>query len=98
MSWIQIIAIALGALFIASNFIDFKKLLNQNTVKENLANSDEVIELDNSTKKDSLSDIVSSWEKLKNICKQNNLSEAEKKLEEIFPLLVKKDKPDEPAV
>lgn len=42
----------------------------------------------------SLARIVSKWEELRNMCKDYNLTEAENKLEEVFPLLLKDEDKD----
>jgi hypothetical protein len=83
MSTAQLIIIGVGVL-IALSSIDLSSLLKkvENTVQP----------LPAKAKKNDLIEIVQKWDDLKNVCVANGLTEAEKKLDEIFPMLIKTDK------
>jgi hypothetical protein len=73
---------------------------NSNQLKEKVNISEDVLYEENCkscpvdvVQNLSLANIVTKWEELRNMCKDYNLSEAENKLEEVFPLLLNdKDK------
>jgi len=94
MNIIQIGSLIVGGFIILSYFIDFKKVFSK------MSNSDAnkkqetgvkgetgIIDL---SKEPTLSSIVQQWEVLKSMCQSLNLNEANAKLEEVFPLFVKK--------
>lgn len=95
----QVIGLILLAIIVASNFVDFKSLLEGNNKKENLPVSDEtplkpvvkpsfpVEEACN----ESIFCAVKKWEELKRYCEAAGLKAASNKLDEIFPLLVLKE-------
>lgn len=100
MTPIQIIVAALGGFMILSYFIDFKALLSnfkQKEVVDMSAEKDVVIKVEDPRQPDvdtalkpTLSHIVAQWEALKVHCEDRGLVEASAKLEEVFPLLIKK--------
>ena len=91
MTPLQIIIAIIGGLIVLSYFVDFKVLLSkfkQEEATDMSKEKDTVIKLQE--KQTTLSDIVAQWEALKNHCEERELVEAVAKLEEVFPLLIKK--------
>lgn len=97
MNPLQIGALIVGGLVILSYFVDFKRIfLNMSKVKNNsddipsviksVANNSDGYEIVNG----SLSNLVAHWEALKSMCDSQQLAEASSKLEEVFPLFIKK--------
>lgn len=97
----QVIGIILLAIIIASNFIDFKGLLNSENKKEESAPVKpsvkpiiETIVPDASVEQgcnNSVFCAVKKWEELKRYCEISGLKSASSKLDEIFPLLAVKE-------
>jgi hypothetical protein len=98
----QLIGVVLLALIVASNFIDFKSLLdksskpNEPSKNDSLEQSTEdlVVKPDfpiDYTCNNSLFCAVKKWEELKKYCEALGLKQASSKLDEIFPLLVLKE-------
>lgn len=83
MSTAQLIIVGVGVL-IALSSIDLSSLLKkvESTVQP----------LPPKTQKNDLIEIVQKWDDLRTICNANGLTEATKKLDEIFPMLIKMDK------
>lgn len=94
MTNIQIIGLVIGGLFILSNFVDFKGLLSKMKTKNvDLKKAQDVTEPEEVTEEKmttSVSDVVKQWERLRLLCEDANLNEAYAKLEEVFPLFVKR--------
>lgn len=97
MNAFQIGALIVGGLVILSYFVDFKRIFSDMTkvkngsddvpsVIKNVANNSDGYEIVNG----SLSNLVAHWEALKSMCDSQQLTEASSKLEEVFPLFVKK--------
>ena len=84
MSTVQLIFLFLGIIVILSS-LDFSTLLQG--AKQNIKSP--TVQIDD---KNALVNIVQKWEILKDSCKENNLTEAVAKLDEIFPMLIKVDK------
>ena len=88
MTLIQILALVAGGLIILSYFVNFKRIFIKmsNDKKEDLViPNDKPIALQPKT-----AEIVEQWDKLRNMCQSSDLIEATAKLEEVFPLFVKK--------
>lgn len=89
MTLIQILALVAGGLIILSYFVDFKrifiKMSNDNKKEDPAIIIDTPIALQPKT-----AEIVEQWDKLRNMCQSSNLIEATAKLEEVFPLFVKR--------
>jgi hypothetical protein len=97
MNPIQIGAIVVGALVILSYFVNFKELFTKMSSSQPLEKPiDQTINIPDvavsGTSSPKLSDIVHQWEKLKTMCQFYRLGEADQKLEEVFPLFIKRDK------
>lgn len=100
MTPIQIVIAVIGGLIVLSYFIDFKALLSkfkQGEVVDMATEKDIVVKVEDTrqpgvdtTVKPTLSHIVAQWEALKVHCEDRGLVEASAKLEEVFPLLIKK--------
>lgn len=101
MAPIQIIIAVIGGLVVLSYFIDFKTLLSKfkqgetvdmETEKDIVIKVEDPRQTDGQTNpvKPTLSNIVAQWEALKAHCEDRGLVEASTKLEEVFPLLIKK--------
>lgn len=101
MSPLQIIIAIVGGLVVLSYFIDFKTLLSNFKKGETVdmaTEKDIVIKVEDPRQpntdinpvKPTLSNIVAQWEALKVHCEDRGLTEASAKLEEVFPLLIKK--------
>lgn len=100
MTPIQIVIAIIGGFIVLSYFVDFKTLLSnfkQKEVVDMSAEKDVVIKVEDprqpgvdTTVKPTLSHIVAQWEALKVHCEDRGLVEASAKLEEVFPLLIKK--------
>lgn len=101
MTPIQIVIAVIGGLIVLSYFIDFKALLSkfkQGEVVDMATEKDIVVKVEDSRQpgidvgstKPTLSNIVAQWEALKAHCEDRGLVEASAKLEEVFPLLIKK--------
>ena len=98
MSLLQIIMAVIGGLIVLSYFIDFKALLSNFKKKETepmAEKTQDVIILKNPRNEavetqSTLASVVAQWEKLKADCEGRGLIEASAKLEEVFPLLIKK--------
>jgi xanthine dehydrogenase iron-sulfur cluster and FAD-binding subunit A len=83
MSTAQLIIIGVGVL-IALSSIDLSFLIKKLERKVQPSVSKE--------EKNDLIEIVQKWDDLRTICNANGLTEATKKLDEIFPMLIKMDK------
>lgn len=92
MSPLQIGALIIGSLIIASYFVDFKSLLRKikMPVEGKIISNEEEFVIKKITQEKTLAELVADWESLKTACEQNGLLEAVTKLEEVFPLFVKK--------
>ena len=98
MTPLQIIIAIIGGLIVLSYFVDFKTLLSNFKKEEDIdmdKDKDIVIKMEDSkpltqSTTATLSDIVAKWESLKAHCEDRGLAEASAKLEEVFPLLIKK--------
>jgi len=92
MTPIQIITAIIGGLIILSYFVDFKTLLSKFKKEEVMSEEklQDVMLARNNTENTTLASVVAQWEKLKNDCESRGLTEASAKLEEVFPLLIKK--------
>lgn len=99
----QVIGLILLAIIVASNFIDFKSLLNNENKKEEAdkfspepsikpvfptVNKCECVE---EACNNSVFCAVRKWEELKKYCEAAGLKTASSKLDEVFPLLVLKE-------
>ncbi len=91
----QTIIILLAIVLILSG-IDFKKLYNYISTKQNTNPSEQTDYIsqneDTSIDKPDLVDVVSQWEQFKNTCELLELKDAVQKLDEIFPMLIKAEK------
>lgn len=83
MSTAQLIIIGVGVL-IALSSIDLSSLIKKIEKK--------VQPSPLTNPKNDLIEIVQKWDDLRTICNANGLTEATKKLDEIFPMLIKMDK------
>lgn len=98
MSILQIIIIAIGVLIVLSSF-DFnsiKQYLTQNkpTPQPQVVTPPVApVKVEVVNHKDDLVQVVQKWDDLKDTCDQLGLKEAVDKLNEIFPMLIKVDKP-----
>lgn len=101
MTPLQIIIAVIGGLVVLSYFIDFKALLSkfkQGETVDMATEKDIIVKVedprqpgvDTNPMKPTLSNIVAQWEALKAHCEDRGLVEASSKLEEVFPLLIKK--------
>lgn len=97
MNALQIGALIVGVLVILSYFVDFKRIFSSMSkvkngsddvpsVIKNVTNNNEDCEIISG----SLSSLVAHWEALKSMCDSQQLIEASSKLEEVFPLFIKK--------
>lgn len=87
----QVIGLILLAIIVASNFIDFKSLLESNKETSQLK---PVIKPDFPVEEacnNSVFCAVRKWEELKKYCEAAGLKTASSKLDEVFPLLVLKE-------
>lgn len=95
MNPIQILALIIGGLFVLSYFFNFKEFFDNMLSAKQKESQEEAIQIPevavSGIRTASLSDIVYQWEKLRNMCRNHQLKDADQKLEELFPLLVKKD-------
>lgn len=91
----QTIIILLAIVLILSG-IDFKKLYNYISTKQNANPSEQTDYIsqneDASIDKPDLVDVVSQWEQFKNTCELLELKDAVQKLDDIFPMLIKAEK------
>lgn len=88
MTLIQILALVAGGLIILSYFVDFKRIfikMSNDKKEDPVITNDTPIALQPKT-----AEIVEQWDKLRNMCQSSDLIEATAKLEEVFPLFVKK--------
>ena len=84
----QLIIVGIGVLILLSG-IDFSSLLNifsKKTITTITPTKNETIP------NDSLISVVSKWDDLQKTCQKLGLKEAEAKLNEIFPMLIKVNK------
>ena len=96
----QLIGLILLGIIVASNFIDFKSLVEKNNSNKEdpqdskAENLQPVIKPDFPVElacNDSVFCAVKKWEELKKYCDASGLKVASTKLDEIFPLLVIKE-------
>lgn len=92
MSPLQIGALVIGLLIVASYLVDFKSILRKvkMPVEGKVISNDEEFVIKKMTPEKTLAELVAEWESLKVACEQNGLVEAANKLAEVFPLFLKK--------
>lgn len=78
-NYLKIALVALGAIVILSNFVDFQGLVSNLVFRSKTKKE--------SNKQNDFLEIVGLWYQLKNKCDECNLAVASDKLDEVFPLL-----------